>query len=349
MKPNTPLKRWRVFYSRIFVLFFLFFFSAANAQAQEQGLNFYVTPEFPESQIDENTSYYDLNVAAGTTETLVLNVQNATDESIQIQLTPHTAYTNVLGVVEYGKDAQEPDPTLQYSLAEMIETPEPITLAGNEKKTVTMPLHMPEEAFEGILAGGVKISEVPKESDDTQETQEGVAIKNEFSYVVGIVVSNQRTSVTPALELLSVFASQLNYRNVISATLQNRTPTFVNRLAVEARVHKKGEETILYEATQEQMQMAPNSQFDFPISLAGDRFESGTYVLEMTASSGEEEWTWMEEFTIEADTARSLNRSDVTIDTGTNWWMMGMFLLLGVLIMLCLFLLHQKKQLKKGK
>ena len=193
----------------------------------EETLSFYVTPEFPESQIEGSTSYFDLNLAAGETETLALKLQNASSEPIQVQVTPHTAYTNVHGVVEYGKDAQEPDNSLMYSLDELIDPSGVIELAGNETKTITVPLHMPEELFEGFLAGGLRITEVKEEQEETTSNEEGVAIKNEFAYVVGVVVSNSRNAVKPDLELVDVFADQLNYRNVISAKIQNFIPTFV--------------------------------------------------------------------------------------------------------------------------
>jgi hypothetical protein len=322
---------------------FLLLLFPSIVQAEET-LSFYVTPEFPESQIEESTSYFDLNLDAGETETLALKLQNASSEPIQVQVTPHTAYTNVHGVVEYGKDAQEPDNSLMYSLDELIDPSGVIELAGNETKTIAVPLHMPEELFEGFLAGGLRITEVKEEQEETISNEEGVAIKNEFAYVVGIVVSNSRYSVQPDLDLLAVFADQLNYRNVISATIQNFTPTFVNRMAVEATVQRVGEDEVLYEASEEMMQMAPNSHFDFPISLEGDRFQNGEYVLHLKATSGEEEWTWKQTFTIDADEARALNRADVTIDASLNWWMIGSIILILLLSGLILYLIIQKNK-----
>jgi len=330
----------------LFSLLLLFFSSVAQA---EETLSFYVTPEFPESQIEGSNSYFDLNLGAGETEALALKLQNASSEPIQVQVTPHTAYTNVHGVVEYGKDAQEPDNSLLFSLDELIDPSGVIELAGNETKTITVPLHMPEESFEGFLAGGLRITEVKEEEEETTSNEEGVAIKNEFAYVVGVVVSNSRDSVQPDLDLLAVFADQLNYRNVISATIQNFTPTFVNRMAVEATVQRVGEDEILYEASEEMMQMAPNSHFDFPISLEGDRFQSGDYVLKLKATSGEEEWSWEQTFTIESDEARSLNRADVTIDSSLNWWMIGSIVLVILLLGAILYLLIQKKKARANE
>ncbi|MDO7873057.1 MAG: DUF3324 domain-containing protein, partial [Enterococcus casseliflavus] len=109
------------------------------------------------------------------------------------------------------------------------------------------------------------------------------------------------------------------------------------------------EDEVLYEASEEMMQMAPNSHFDFPISLEGDRFQSGDYVLKLRAISGEEEWSWERTFTIDAEEARSLNRADVTIDTSLNWWMIGSIVLVILLLGVILYLLIQKKKTRANE
>ncbi len=317
-----------------------------RVEAEEGTLNFYVTPEFSENQKSGNDRYFQLTLPPDVTEKLTLKLQNANAEAKKIKITPHTAYTNVMGVVEYGQDAEQADPTLQHSLDELIEQPEIIELGGNETKTVTLDLKMPKEAFEGFFAGGLRIEEVKEDTTEETSDEEGVAIQNEFAYIIGVVVSNNQDAVQPDLDLLDVFADQLNYRNVISANLQNFTPTFVNRLEVEATVQQVGEEEILYQASQEQMQMAPNSNFNFPISLEGDRFRSGEYLLKMTARSGEEEWQWERKFTIEADEARALNQQDVTIDTSLNWWLVAAISLIILLLLLIVWLLIKKRRPK---
>lgn len=94
------------------------------------------------------------------------------------------------------------------------------------------------------------------------------------------------------------------------------------------------------------MQMAPNSNFNFPISLEGDRFRSGEYLLKMMARSGEEEWQWERKFTIEADEARALNQQDVTIDTSINWWLVAAVILILFLLLIIVWLLIKKQRAK---
>ncbi|EPH63176.1 putative flagellar protein FliS [Enterococcus casseliflavus 14-MB-W-14] len=344
------MKQTQKNYRYLWILTVLSFFLPISVQAEETTLNIYAAPLFSDSQVDESKGYYDLNLAPNQKEILQLEIGNTSAEPIWVQVTPHTAYTNVLGNVEYGKDAQEVDPTLIHSLTDLIEPSDIIELAGNETKTIEIAIQMPEEAFEGFLAGGLRIAEQKEEVEENDEAEgEGVAIKNEFAYVIGVVVSNNRDSVQPELELLNVFADQLNYRNVISATLQNFTPTFVNQLAVQATVKRAGENEVLYEAEKEMMQMAPNSNFNFPISLEGDRFRRGDYVLELAATSGENKWSWTKEFSIEADEARNLNREDVMIDSNINWWLVTTLVLLGVLLIITGWLLLKKDKTRREK
>lgn len=315
-----------------------------KSSAQSE-FNFYVTPILPESQIEETTGYFDLNLRSGEEETLRLVLSNGSNEPIEVEISAHTAFTNTNGVVEYGVDATEPNPTLVYSIAELLETPDPVTIPPGETQEVAVTLKMPEESFVGILAGGIRFSEVLQA--DGVESESNLAIQNTFSYNIGIIVSNERTAVNPDLELLEVYPNQINFRNVFSATIQNYTPTYVNRLEIEAQVREVGKDEILYEAESSMMQMAPNSHFHYPIYLNGDRFRPGDYVLTMIARSGEHEWEWEEYFTVEREIARQLNEDDVTIDNSLNWWMIGT-IGLGILLILVIgFLGYKQQQLKK--
>jgi hypothetical protein len=97
------------------------------------------------------------------------------------------------------------------------------------------------------------------------------------------------------------------------------------------------------------MQMAPNSHMHFPITLDGDRFRNGEYVLNLTARSGEEEWSWEQIFSVEAEDARRLNELDVTVDTSLNWWMIATAGLISLLLIIAIILIvHKKKNAKEG-
>ncbi len=72
------------------------------------------------------------------------------------------------GVVEYGRDAESPDPTLPASIDELVEVPETVSFDPLEKRIISLPITMPEEEFKGVLAGGIRIKEVISEEEQTQ-------------------------------------------------------------------------------------------------------------------------------------------------------------------------------------
>ena len=311
-------------------------------------LNFSVRTITPESQFGDDKGYFDVELQPGETEELTLVVKNVRNIPIDLSITAHTAYTNINGVVEYGGETDQPDPTLKVEMKDLLDVEdEPIRLEAGEEKRIVTTLTMPQDEVEGLLAGGLQLSEVAQEEEEEDSEDKGMQIINSFSYVIGVVASNDRTqTIVPELALLDVFADQINYRNAFSATIQNFLPTFVNELSVEASVRREGSDTILYRASEEMMQMAPNSNFNFPISLNGERFRSGTYVLNMTARSGEHEWTWEETFDVTADEARRLNQSDVSVKD-TNWWLISAIVLIVIIISVLAYTTYKNK--KKAK
>lgn len=311
-------------------------------------LNFSVRTITPESQFGDDKGYFDVELQPGETEELTLVVKNVRNIPIDLSITAHTAYTNINGVVEYGGETDQPDPTLKVEMKDLLDVKdEPIRLEAGEEKRIVTTLTMPQDEVEGLLAGGLQLSEVVQEEEEEDSEDKGMQIINSFSYVIGVVASNDRTqTIVPELALLDVFADQINYRNAFSATIQNFLPTFVNELSVEASIRREGSDTILYRASEEMMQMAPNSNFNFPISLNGERFRSGTYVLNMTARSGEHEWTWEETFDVTADEARRLNQSDVSVKD-TNWWLIAAIVLIVIIISVLAYTTYKNK--KKAK
>lgn len=336
----------RIYYVLFFTMLSIFFIPM-KANAAEDGLKFSVHPILPDSQFDRNNSYFDLNLEPGEKETLGLELVNGEDKEITLAISAHSAYTNIKGVVEYGKDAETYDPSLNYFLEDIIKTPAEVTLEAGETKSIELEMTMPEESFEGVLAGGIRVEKVESEEEKTNEQEQqthAVTVKNVYSVVIGVVVSNQRNIITPELDLVDVYPDQVSSQNVVTALIQNAFPTFVNQLEVEATIHKEGESETFAEIKESQMQMAPNSDFAFPIPLNGESFKSGKYIADITARSKEQEWHWTKEFTVTRDVAKRLNQADVYVENKIDWKLIVLILL----VVLVAYLIYQNhKRIKK--
>ncbi|MGV7366176.1 WxL protein host-binding domain-containing protein, partial [Mycobacterium kansasii] len=124
-----------------------------------------------------------------------------------------------------------------------------------------------------------------------------------------------------------------------------------------------------YKANKEMLQMAPNSNFDYPVSIGdGNKLEAGKYRLSMTVygqknndgkftyvdSKGKEQkfdyqWKFTKDFTILGKTASKLNSKDVTVKK-TPWyenWLIWLGLLLILLALFFLFFILWKRRKKE--
>lgn len=322
----------------IVVIFILTLFFCPVAFA-DQSAGFSVRPILGENQVNSEVGYFDLNLEPGESQTLSLELRNMYDEEINLSISVHTAFTNVSGVVEYGSDAGVPDDTLPFFLADYIEGDGKITLSEGETKQVDLLLTLPEDKpFEGVLAAGIRVEEI---KDGKHLSEESMAIENTLSYVMGLVVSNKREQLSPELDLLAVYADQLNFRNVFSAQIQNQSGAFVNQLEVIASIYNEDQTERLYSTEASGMQMAPHSNFAFPIPLNGESFVPGTYVLHLQANSGELEWEWTRSFVVDDQTSKIFNRQDITIPSQNNYWLLVSISL--VILLLLVILIRKRK------
>ncbi|GAF13692.1 cell surface protein precursor [Bacillus sp. JCM 19046] len=327
------------------VLLFSLLVPTSTANASE--FNFSVTTVIPDNQTDPSKTYYDLLMEPGQTQTLEMVLRNDTSEDVTLNPAVHSATTNVNGVVEYGLNEIEADPTLSYPIDQWLTIEEELIIPAESEIVLPLEVSMPNESFDGILAGGITLQEQLESSTDTTDGEDqGLSIENEYAYVVGIVLQQSEQTLTPELELLNVSPGQLNARNVIQATIQNPVSMYVNQLEVKAAIKSSSTGEVFFETEKEMMQMAPNSQFGFPIPLNGAPLEAGEYTLEMTAKAMGAEWSWSEPFTIDADEAGQLNATDVSIPPTDYTWL---YVSIGIALVFASIILfwwrrRQKKQ-----
>jgi len=344
-----------------FIVATLFLFFSCPVHASE--FNFAVNPVVPENQIDKELTYFDLKMNPGAQQTLNVQLRNDTDKDITVEASINSATTNLNGVVEYGSNKIKPDESLKYNLKDYAKIDGEITLAKHTEKEVPVSVTMPKESFDGVMAGGITFKEKTDDSNANSEDK-GLSIKNEYSYVVALLLRQNTTDVQPDLKLKIVEPDQVNARNVINIGLQNPKAAYLNQLNVSAAIYKKGSDDALYKSQKDGMQMAPNSHFSYPIALNGEKLQAGKYVMKMTAygnkdpkgsfktkdSTGKEasyiyRWKFEKEFEIKSDVADKLNEKDVSIEKNNNWiyWLIGILILLLLLLILWFYLRKRKK------
>lgn len=347
----------------VFLISAIALFIGIGYQASASEFNFAVTPNIPDNQVDKTKTYFDLKLNQNTEQDLTMELRNDTENEVTIELSVNSATTNMNGVVEYGSNKIKQDKSLKYNLKDLVTIQSEVKIPAKSKQSVPLRVKMPNEKISGVLAGGITLKEKKEEENKKSAASSGMAIKNEYSYVVALLMRQSTAAIKPNLLLQNVAAGQNNARNVIQANLQNPEPTYLNQLKVQAEITKKGSSKVLFHSEKSGMQMAPNSNFDYPIALNGAKLAGGNYHIKIVAYGGKNEngsftsgkdenglgikytykWTLEKDFTIKDDVAKKLNQKDVSIKQD-NTWLYFLIALLIVLVVIFLVIWKRKKQ-----
>lgn len=325
------------------------FFFMGTRDVQAEGIGFSVQAELPSNQIDKNLSYFDLKMESGAQQDISVMVKNSTDKEEVVNLEINNALTNSNGLIDYSKHGVKPDISMEYPIEQLIKNnKQQIKLSAGESKKVSFHISMPKERIVGSILGGIKISEPEK---DKKNRNDNVTIKNLFSYVIGIHLRESLDVVPVKMNLKRITPSLMNYRTVVNANLQNGTPTILKDVSVDAKVKRRGSEKILHETKKEDMSIAPNTNFNFPVSWDNQRFNPGTYEMDVRVESNQGKWDFEKEFVIKGNQVRKINNEAVEIekeDYTIIYILIGVIILLGILF-IGYFLKNKTKEEKDEK
>lgn len=341
----------RIILKKLFTpLFLISLLSVTTNVVQASELKFSVEPVIPENQLDKEHTYFDLLMKPEENQTIKVHMKNDTDKDVIVEADVNAATTNINGVVEYGKSNNKLDKTAPYDISDIVKPKvKEIIVPAKGASDLEIGIKMPIKPFEGKLAGGITLHEKedPTQKNKQEEKKQGLAIENKYGYVLAILLQENKNEIPTKLDLIKVYPSQVNARNVINADLKNFSPDYINKLSVKTTISKKDKSDVLYSSKNDDMQMAPNTSFNYPIQLNGKKLEAGEYRISMDASSSKKKWHFEKEFKIASDTARNLNQKDVTIKKNNPFWVIGIGIALLVLILAISLRYWDKKHEKK--
>ncbi|HDT8219523.1 TPA: DUF916 and DUF3324 domain-containing protein, partial [Enterococcus faecalis] len=288
-----------------------------------------VKANLPENQRNNEHTYFDLFMQPKQKQTISITFENYSEDPIELEVNYQSAQTNDNGVIDYKGTKEKKDSSLAYDLKELITGDQNVKLNSKEKKEVPYTITMPEKKFEGILLGGFHIHKKDKEASMNQKVQ----IKNDYSYVIGLQVTETEKKVTPELKLNTVEPGLNNYRTTLFANLQNTAATMITDMTITAEVYKENGAEVLRKKVKNNQSMAPNSNYDFPISWDNQAFQPGKYRLKLNAvDKVGNKWSFNKEFEIK-DNVKKYNEEAVNLKDQPNKNDYIMYVLVFVLIL----------------
>lgn len=320
----------------------LFCFNPIIAFAEDQA-NFSVVADQSPYQVDKDKTYFDLALPANETVDLTIHVTNNSDEAITIAGEVAQATTNLNGVVEYSKTDNKLTQKVPFDVTTIASFDNPQqTIDAHQTVDFVVHVTAPTTDYAGIVAGGISFHDVTEE----KATEDTAMFKNKFAYAIALLLHGNQEAEKNDLMLTKVAPGQVNSRNVINATIANQTSNYVSQVTVKAKVLDSNGKEVLSDQ-KENLQIAPDSVFQFPVYYNGQEMKAGNYRLQLTVSSGDQTWELEKEFTITKKKAEKLNKTDVSPKEETNysqWLVIGLLASAVVLLVILIVLVVRKRR-----
>ncbi|WP_221636273.1 DUF916 and DUF3324 domain-containing protein [Listeria fleischmannii] len=327
---------------------FMILLAIPSIHVSAEDVDYSVQAIIPDNQIDKKQGYFDLKMQPKMKQRLQIKVFNSSNHEITIKQNVTYASTNKSGMIDYSnKPFKEADKSLEVPLPTIAKiSDDTIKIPASSTSSISVDIEMPEQRFDGMILGAVEFTQVSEKN--TEKKESGLSIENEYSYIVGVKLSETTKKITPNLNLLDVKAGLNNYRTSVSAVLQNDQPAILDNLSVNAKVYKKGEKKVLHKAAKSDLKMAPNSNFPYAIDWENQPLEPGTYVLKLSADNGEQDWNFTKEFKI-GDNAKDLNKKAVDVEKNYLWWWIIGGAIAAILLFLIIWIILRRKKKKNNE
>nr|WP_308707695.1 DUF3324 domain-containing protein [Levilactobacillus yiduensis] len=226
---------------------------------------------------------------------------------------------------------------MKYKISDLskIQGKQTITIPAKGSKVVSAKVTMPDTTFNGILLGGWYFERV--NTKVTSNVKGANNIRSKYSYVVGMEYVMGKVP-SGDLKLGKVGAGISNYHRGVVADLRNPTATIVPNLKMNTTITNRDGGKVVKHLKRENVQMAPNTTFSYPMLYGKTPLEAGHYHLHMVVKNTDRTWVFDRDFTITKAQASKYNADSVD-NPGINIWLLIGLGALGMLILILLILL----------
>lgn len=331
-----------------------------------------INPILPVNQIDKE-GYFHLGVKPGDVQVVYVEVENPTNESVNVHIEPANAVTSPYGGIIYVSDNEYENHSIlnkQFELSNRIEAESVVTLEPNTKKSVPITIRVPEEGF-GTILGGILFRtyiDSPVQYNEKGGEKTTFSIENEFVYALAIQLelpnlNNKGTGFSIGEPFLELYPSGPQ----IKMEMVNNKSTILKNISGKYMV-KDHLDNELFSGHIQPFMMAPMTKIDYPIFWNHHELNDGTYTILYTMTIDGNETKEEASFLVELGTVNPVlenkqrqnpllnNTKPYLTDKGESFWLdrnniiiiiIGLFILL-LIILIKVFLNKKQKATKRS-
>ncbi|HGS8667743.1 DUF916 and DUF3324 domain-containing protein [Enterococcus faecalis] len=276
----------------------------AQKKSAETNVDFSVKAIQPDTQVDKNISFFYPALQPGEKQELRLQISNTSESKLSLDIDFIDATTGINGNIDYNQKNAKLDESLDYPLSDIVKVSDnTLTLEKKETKTITVSVTPKNESFSGVKLGAIRVL---KHLDKKKQT----GIVTNYGYTIGLLATEDKRAFNVGGDLVykQTEAKIFNGRKTASTMLQNPKPYVIQNLKMTSTLYKKGEKEAYGKKNLENMSIAPNSSFEFPIDLGLKDLEPGTYRVEIHGENDQDSWDWTKEFKVSQKDADKINK-----------------------------------------
>ena len=267
----------------------------------------------PENQIDDTDNFFNLETEPSEEQTLMVEMFNSGSYPIQVSIDVSTAFTNDRINVDYSGTQTQPDDTLLHLMEDIVEVERPmVEMEPFSIITFYFNVNMPDEPFDGVLAGGLNFQmlelEAPTSSNDDENGHEDggnagldlsdPAVRNLYAYTVAVLL-HQGTPAYPELILRSKEITPVGPQIEIRSNIQNTEAAFAENVVIRSLIIDSHTSEIVHDSTTEgDLKVAPNSNFNYAIFVEAGNFTTREYIVNHHIDSDNGAWEFSERITL---------------------------------------------------
>lgn len=296
----------------------------------------------------KDASFYDLLIPTDSTAQLSLTISNNESQTNKFKVSLYNGLTNNLGQISYAAPSRAtlPFPSTSTTLSQLNAETTEVEIAENQSKEVLLNLTRPSVSSPGIILGAIHVSKVPNNVE--QEENKNQKIVNHYSAEIPVVIRTQPSSTAQLdLQLTEVTAGVTNKnKSGILAKLANPTSWVMPHLSISTKVYQQDNNKLLYQSTDENLDMSPHSTFDYSVP-AKTKLKAGHYYLDLVAKSGKNTWHFTEKFTVSSKQVKEIANNSVQ-KKNSYWWLLWFLLLIPIFVILLYLYRRRKKKTKEN-
>lgn len=338
------MKRWMLYCALLFFTLYTNTQQAFGEESSSELLGAYTIEAVPnEHQIDTNVNYFYLNEQPGAKDQIKVKLINDSEAEKVLEIKITNANTNLNGLVDYTGTLKD-HKSLKTPLTSIVKAKEKeVKVPPKSEVETTLDIQMPQEKQEGIILGGVAVSE----KQEKVKKNQNVAVGNTYSYTLGILLTNDSSveiQQNKSVELEDVGAILSDGKKVVQADILNPNPYLFGEATISGKIRNEEETKTIQETKKEHVEMAPNSIFPFQFDWKKEELKPGNYVFVGNVKTIDNEWNLKKRFTISENEAEKINEDSV-FKIQIPDWLKFSALLIGLLTVInTVYLTLRKRQ-----